>query len=953
MPQEWIHWYGTEGYSDLTKYIYNPIVSYGPDFIFVYQTQYPERGGRYVINRITSKGVVLWTTILDEPLINYCQLFVNNGKILLQANHRLIELNPSTGTVQAALDYPPFFTTSRWVGYVDQRYILDFRIYSNNLITYLQPLTGDFGVPPGVPRVHHTDYVNGTTYSHGLSGSPWLVISQDNVTPRIYYLDGDAHASIYLKKDSTAPIYASALTPDGGFVFVTNDTALAIDGNSWRVVKCMPTGNIVWTVALTNVYGVAAIATDGTKILLCVVSHASIGGADRYGMVCLGESGTFLWSRKFANPGLISYGVGEEGLCINNGMGYYLGSSYGPGPSGTTDMFISAFNLNPGDQSLVCSLFTEADFVVTSIPEPTYASHWSSAYGAATTGAVAPTPITPGVLSALTYLDEVLCETLSLELTAVYSCEAAPPLGAVIFHVVASGGTPPYTYLWNFGDGSTGSGANPEHTYSGLGPYLAQVTVTDSMGETATGTIEVGCPVLNPDNSLFIDCPSFTREQALEMPITDTDKSYTAKNASVPFNENVLYTVYSRHPSLAPFLGSAPTFSDFWNNDDTKIKKSMCVWLNPVDLSEVDPTYILNFALRNKEGNLPYLTNDGAGSFTLRILSDTPGEILGFRSAPYLDKQGSSLENPGGDTELNKTYIKLTSSTGITTTQDNHVLASNPYTTLGDPPTEVYPGENSGTTVLGSSSPALWESGTDKLRWVDAKTVQWGVVNGDPSRGLRFYLSGCDYSTIVELSVGEFKGDSSNRLKAVWFGSKRVCFFGFPGDKVRWYMTHRCGEPIPYIPAYGETESPTVPAQGSPLVCLGQTQNQPPTVTITSCPSTGGGGASPLTLGTPEFSSDCCGYNQLLTCVFVVATVSGGVVPLQASCTVQYPGTTLTSGPTVFQSTDQILSFEWSPAPATISAPITTTVTVTDSTGATQTMVETVTSYSPLNCPDT
>lgn len=58
----------------------------------------------------------------------------------------------------------------------------------------------------------------------------------------------------------------------------------------------------------------------------------------------------------------------------------------------------------------------------------------------------------------------------------------------VSFSCAASGGVPPYTYSWTFGDGASASGQVVSHAYSTAGTYQATCTATDLDLLTATGT---------------------------------------------------------------------------------------------------------------------------------------------------------------------------------------------------------------------------------------------------------------------------------------------------------------------------------------------------------------------------------------------------------------------------------------------------------------------------------
>lgn len=59
----------------------------------------------------------------------------------------------------------------------------------------------------------------------------------------------------------------------------------------------------------------------------------------------------------------------------------------------------------------------------------------------------------------------------------------------VAFSGSASGGTPPYSYSWRFGDGSSAGGSlTPGHVYQDDGTYAVTLTVTDSRGQVGSSS---------------------------------------------------------------------------------------------------------------------------------------------------------------------------------------------------------------------------------------------------------------------------------------------------------------------------------------------------------------------------------------------------------------------------------------------------------------------------------
>ena len=77
------------------------------------------------------------------------------------------------------------------------------------------------------------------------------------------------------------------------------------------------------------------------------------------------------------------------------------------------------------------------------------------------------------------------------------AAEATPKTGAfpltTLFSCITKSGYPPYSFSWDFGDGSPASyEQNPTHTYDYPGTYTAKVVVVDSEGNSRSESITIG-----------------------------------------------------------------------------------------------------------------------------------------------------------------------------------------------------------------------------------------------------------------------------------------------------------------------------------------------------------------------------------------------------------------------------------------------------------------------------
>ncbi|MGC8866449.1 MAG: PKD domain-containing protein [Bacteroidales bacterium] len=84
--------------------------------------------------------------------------------------------------------------------------------------------------------------------------------------------------------------------------------------------------------------------------------------------------------------------------------------------------------------------------------------------------------------------DTTLAVTIHTNPTAWFSFTTACVGSSTAFTDESSSGVPINQWAWNFGDGNSSSLQNPQHIFSGVGPYNVQLTVTDINGCSSQAT---------------------------------------------------------------------------------------------------------------------------------------------------------------------------------------------------------------------------------------------------------------------------------------------------------------------------------------------------------------------------------------------------------------------------------------------------------------------------------
>ena len=200
---------------------------------------------------------------------------------------------------------------------------------------------------------------------------------------------------------------------------------------------------------------------------------------------------------------------------------------------------------------------------------------------------------------------------LSIPLTVIAS--ANPTQGVipltVSFKAVPIGGTAPYSFQWNFGDGTpTSSQRTPTHNYTSAGTYTVTITVTDSTAATTSDTMTIKATPATPvtltvftlwsgaEESNFLQClGNFTELTGIGV----NHYSYTTEDLliGVPMQlragSSIADVIIAPWPAwikeLAPYLTSVNDLIDSTKYPENTINavtdENSVIWAAPFKLS--------------------------------------------------------------------------------------------------------------------------------------------------------------------------------------------------------------------------------------------------------------------------------------------------------------------------------------------------------------------------------
>ncbi|CAM2064273.1 PKD domain-containing protein [Sulfidibacter corallicola] len=357
--------------------------------------------------------------------------------------------------------------------------------------------------------------------------------------------------------------------------------------------------------------------------------------------------------------------------------------------------------------------------------------------------------------------------------------EANGPYGGQVGNAIAfssAGSNDPdgniTSYQWNFGDGNTGSGANPSHVYSAEGTYTVTLTVTDnqnaSASDTATVTVTGTGGPLALQNGVPVSGLAAGQgdwlQYYIDLPGDASDFQVSISGGS---GDADLYTRFQQEPTTGsydcrPYLNG--------NNETCSVSSPNSgrwyVFIRAYrSFSGVSLVASFTTSGGNQppvaQANGPYQGQPGQGiSFSSNGSNDPDGTIASYQWN-FGDGQGSSSANPSHAYASAGTYtvtLKVTDNQGATSSDQTTATVST------SPGTGTYLAPVDGRTLM--------ILGQDLL-----SVSQYANASGTPTPGgittyVAFYeiLNDSGANGVVNGALGFNTQDQPNNVDVDWGG---------------------------------------------------------------------------------------------------------------------------------------------------------------------------------------
>lgn len=345
----------------------------------------------------------------------------------------------------------------------------------------------------------------------------WTVHVNATSLPPDTAIGGTAYHGLGVEVNATGQQLLSLAAPVGKWVtatFVAPTTAY-YHQHIWCTIQCGPGHGSQQAYVLNIVPGVlyphataAANVTSGAAPLSVALSGNGTSGTAPY---------NYSWS--FGDGSPVAYGVTAAHVYTLGGVYYAtLTVTDAKGNPGRAVVTITVLSNAPLRANLTANPssgeapFATAFSTIAHGGTPPYKYSWSFGDGPNSSGANLTQHVydSPGVYTAaVTVVDSAGAIVRALALVVVHaptgtfslSASAKPANSTVALQTTltanATGGTSPYSFSWEFGDGTSGTGASVGHLYNQTGSYEATVFAADAAGRTAMTTVHVVATAVN------------------------------------------------------------------------------------------------------------------------------------------------------------------------------------------------------------------------------------------------------------------------------------------------------------------------------------------------------------------------------------------------------------------------------------------------------------------------